>query len=65
MILADMYERNALCFRDHPAIIFEGRTITFGGYLSRVKRLANALVAGGLARQDRIWRASPASGLRG
>ena len=54
MILADMYERNALCFRDHPAIIFEGRTVTFGGYLTRVKQLVNALVDGGLARQDRI-----------
>ncbi len=54
MILADIYERNARCFRDHPAIIFEGRTITFGAYLTRVKRLVNALVAGGLGRQERI-----------
>ncbi len=54
MILADLYEHNALCCRDHPAIIFEDRTISFGEYYTRSRRLANALAAGGLKRGDRI-----------
>ena len=54
MVLADMYERNALYFRDHPAIIFEGRTISFGEFFGRVKRLCNALAAGGARPRDRV-----------
>ena len=54
MILDDLYQQNALCYRDHPAIVYENRTITFGEYYSRSKRLANALAAGGVKRGDRI-----------
>ena len=54
MILGDVIERNALCYSGHPAILFEGRTITFGEFASRVRRLINALLARGLRRQDRI-----------
>ena len=54
MILGDMIERNALCFAHHPAIVFEGRTLTFGDYAARVRRLINALAALRLKRQDRI-----------
>jgi acyl-CoA synthetase (AMP-forming)/AMP-acid ligase II len=54
MVLADLYERNALSFRDHPAIVFEGRTISFGRFHERLKRLGNALFAGGAKPQDRV-----------
>jgi len=54
MILGQIIERNALCYRNHPAILFEGRTITYGEFASRVRRLIHALVARGLGRQDRI-----------
>ena len=54
MILDDLYRHNALSYRDHPAIIYGERTITYGEYYSRSKRLANALAAGGLKRTDRI-----------
>ena len=54
MILDDLYLHNALCYREHPAIIYGERTITYGEYHSRSKRLANALAAGGLKRADRI-----------
>ena len=46
MILDDLYRHNALSYRDHPAIIYGERTITYGEYYSRSKRLANALAAG-------------------
>ena len=54
MIIGDAIERNALCYARHPVILFEGRSVTFGEYASRVRRLINALAARGLGRQDRI-----------
>ncbi len=54
MILGQIIERNALCYRNHPAILFEGRTITYGEFASRVRRLIHALVARGFGHQDRI-----------
>ncbi len=54
MIIGDAIERNALCYPRHPAILFEGRAISFAAYAARVRRLINALAARGLGRQDRI-----------
>ncbi|MDB5965773.1 MAG: hypothetical protein JWQ72_2273, partial [Polaromonas sp.] len=54
MILGDVLERNARCFRDHPAVLFEGRTLTHGELHARVVRLINALAALGCRKQDRI-----------
>jgi len=54
MILGDAIERNALCYAGHPAILFEGRSMTYGEFASRVRRLINALLARGLKHQDRI-----------
>ncbi|MES2412364.1 MAG: AMP-binding protein [Pseudomonadota bacterium] len=54
MILGEVIERNARCFPLHPAVLFEGRTITHGEFASRVRRLINALAGMGCKRQDRI-----------
>ncbi len=54
MILGDLYERNAMQVPDHPAIRFEGRTITHREFLSRAYRLANALLVRGVRKGDRI-----------
>ncbi len=54
MILGDVIERNARCFGNHPAVIFEGRTTTHAAYAARVRKLINALAGLGCQRQDRI-----------
>ena len=54
MILGQVIERNARCFPNHPAILFEGRTITHAGLASRVRRLVNALAARGVQRKERV-----------
>ena len=41
----DVYRRNAECFPDRTAFVFEGKRVTHLDYLRRVERLA-----GGLAR---------------
>ncbi len=54
MIVGDMIERNARCFGEHPALRFEGRTVTHRAFADRVKCLVNALAARGYPRQERI-----------
>jgi acyl-CoA synthetase (AMP-forming)/AMP-acid ligase II len=54
MILGDVIERNARCFGNHPAILFEGQTITHGQFFARVRKLINALVTLGCKKQDRL-----------
>jgi acyl-CoA synthetase (AMP-forming)/AMP-acid ligase II len=54
MIFGDVIERNARCFGDHPAVLFEGRTLTHRTFATRVTRLVNALAAKGFVRGDRI-----------
>ena len=54
MILGDVIERNARCFGHHPALLFEGRSISHRQFRDRVIRLINALAGLGCTRQDRI-----------
>jgi acyl-CoA synthetase (AMP-forming)/AMP-acid ligase II len=54
VILGDVIERNARLFPRHPAVEFEGRTITHAQVASRVRRLVNALVARGITHRARI-----------
>ncbi|MBL0419373.1 AMP-binding protein [Ramlibacter sp. AW1] len=54
MILGDVIERNERCSGDHPAVIFEGRTLSHREFARRVKCLVNALAARGHPRQARI-----------
>lgn len=54
MNVAQHMERAARAFPDHPAVLFEGRTITYGELEQSSARLANALVGLGVERGDRI-----------
>ena len=54
MILGRYIERNARCFPQHPAIVFEGRSLTHLEFAKRVYRLANALAARGIDPGERI-----------
>jgi acyl-CoA synthetase (AMP-forming)/AMP-acid ligase II len=54
MILGDMIERNARCFPEHPAVLFEGRSLSHHDYAQRVKQLINALAATGCGHQSRL-----------
>jgi acyl-CoA synthetase (AMP-forming)/AMP-acid ligase II len=53
-IVGDVIERNARFFPGKPAIVFEGKRPTFAEFAGRVRRLSNALVAGGLSRHHRV-----------
>jgi len=46
--------RNAIYWRDRPAIIYGEKTITFGQLNTRSNRLANALLGLGLTKGDRV-----------
>jgi acyl-CoA synthetase (AMP-forming)/AMP-acid ligase II len=54
MILGRYVERNARCFPQHPAIVFEGGVLTHLEFAKRVRRLANALAARGIGPGERI-----------
>jgi acyl-CoA synthetase (AMP-forming)/AMP-acid ligase II len=54
MILGDILSRNASLMGSQPAILFEGRELSHRTLFDRVCRLANALLALGVRRQDRI-----------
>ena len=54
MNISQHVERAAKFFPDRAAIIFEGKTWTYGDLNTRANRLANALKANGVARGDRI-----------
>ena len=54
MILGDILERNARLYPHHPAFRFEGRTITHREHAQRACRFANALIARGIGKGDRV-----------
>ena len=54
MNIAQNVERAARLFPDKTAIVFEGTHLTYKSLNARVNRLANALVAEGIARGDRV-----------
>jgi len=54
MNLADMLKSRAAASPDHPAILFEGRTITYRELDAQSSQLAHALAARGIAAGDRI-----------
>ncbi|HMN74444.1 MAG TPA: long-chain fatty acid--CoA ligase [Burkholderiaceae bacterium] len=54
MNLATHLERHAAQTPAHPAILFEGRTITYADLDASASRLANALRAHGIATGDRV-----------
>ena len=52
--LADTLVRNATWFADTPAYVADGRALTHARLLARASRLASALAAAGVRRQDRV-----------
>ena len=54
MNLAAMLRRRAAETPEHPAILFEGATITYGELDARASRLAHALRAHGVGPADRV-----------
>jgi acyl-CoA synthetase (AMP-forming)/AMP-acid ligase II len=52
--LGDIFRRNARNYAGHPALIFEGRTITFAELFARTNRLASALWNAGIRKRDRV-----------
>jgi len=53
-MLGDIVLRNARLHRDHPAIVFEGRTLSHGDFAERALRLVDALARAGVGRGDRV-----------
>lgn len=55
MILGGSLKRNALIYRDKPAIVEPGgRTLTHGQLADRVFRLANAFLSAGLSKSTNV-----------
>jgi acyl-CoA synthetase (AMP-forming)/AMP-acid ligase II len=50
----DLIKRGRALYGEQPALFFEGRRFTFAEQASRIFRLANALIAQGLRRQERV-----------
>src|ERR1700722_10150482 len=50
----DLIKRGRVLYGQQTALIFEGRHFTFAEQASRMARLANALLAKGLRKQDRV-----------
>jgi acyl-CoA synthetase (AMP-forming)/AMP-acid ligase II len=57
--VAQHVERAAAWFPDHPAILFDGRALSYRELDARAGRLANDLMAHGVARGDRIALSLP------
>jgi acyl-CoA synthetase (AMP-forming)/AMP-acid ligase II len=54
MILGAVIERNARLFPNHPALEFEGRTITHAVFAMRVKQLINGIASRQVPQQARV-----------
>jgi acyl-CoA synthetase (AMP-forming)/AMP-acid ligase II len=52
--LADMIGRGVRLYGEQTAVLFEGRSYTFSEQAKRMYRLANALLARGVLRQERV-----------
>jgi acyl-CoA synthetase (AMP-forming)/AMP-acid ligase II len=54
LAVGDTLARNAAWFADTPAYVADGRVLTHAQLLARAGRLASALAAAGVRRQDRV-----------
>jgi len=54
MNLSEMVDRAASDRPDHPAIVFEDLTISYGDLLRSINQLSNALVKSGIGKGDRV-----------
>ncbi|MBI5251414.1 MAG: AMP-binding protein [Desulfomonile tiedjei] len=54
MNLSEIVDRFALDMPDHPALVFEDLTVSYGDLLSSINKLANALTKAGVRQGDRL-----------
>ena len=50
----DLIKRGRALYARQPALLFEGRQFTFAEQAARMFRLANALIAQGVRKQERV-----------
>ncbi|HOI73898.1 MAG TPA: acyl-CoA synthetase [Syntrophales bacterium] len=53
-VIADMIRRSAYHYPDKPAVIFQGKTLTYSQLEDECNRVANALIALGVKKYDRV-----------
>lgn len=53
-VIADMIRRSAYHYPDKPAVIFQGKTLTYSQLEAECNRVANALTALGVKKYDRV-----------
>ncbi len=53
-VIADMIRRSAYHYPDKPAVIFQGKTLTYSQLEDECNRVANALLAMGVKKYDRV-----------
>lgn len=53
-VIADMIRRSAYHYPDKPAVIFQGKTLTYSQLEDECNRVANALTALGVKKYDRV-----------
>ncbi len=53
-VIADMIRRSAYHYPDKPAVIFQGKTLTYRQLEDEANRVANALLALGVKKYDRV-----------
>ncbi len=54
MNLSEIIDNAASNWPDHPALVFEDQTISYGHLLSSINRLSNAFIKAGVQRGDRV-----------
>ncbi len=54
MNLSEIVDRFAQDMPDHPAMVYEDLTVSYGDLLRSINRLANALTKAGVKQSDRI-----------
>lgn len=59
MDIGALLPRHARYRPDHLAVVFEGHRLTFRKFNARVNRLANALLADGLTKGDKVTTVLP------
>ena len=52
--IGELLERNARCYPDKEALVFEDQRRTYRQLVDRTRRLADGLYRVGLRRQDRV-----------
>jgi long-chain acyl-CoA synthetase len=54
MNLSELVDRHAEDIPEHPALVYEDQTITYGDLIGRINRLSNALIKFGVGKGDPV-----------